>query len=100
MTEQPKPKLPTIHDLAELIKAIKPDIADEYIDDEDTIPGIDVTIGCDPETGRWSYQTGDNSFTGGAYHYPIWGVGRIYRRTNSRDLARDLIDQIADQYYQ
>ena len=89
--------LPTIKDVSALVRSIKPCIADEYIGEDDTLPGIDLTVGYDPETGGWSYQTGDNSYTGGAYHYPILGVGRVYRRSNSRELARDIINEIADQ---
>ncbi len=93
-------KLPQVKDLFNLLKAIKPEIADDYIQEGDTLPSIEVTVGCDPETGEWSYQTGDNSYMGGAYHYPIWGVVSVYRRSNCADLARDIREQIADQYYQ
>ncbi len=88
-------KLPTIKEVSALIRAIKPDIGDEYLHEGDELPSIQITIGHNPETGAWSYQTGDNSYTGGAYGYPNWGVGFIYRRTNSRELARDLIYQVA-----
>jgi hypothetical protein len=93
------PKLPTIKDVSAIIRDIKPYIEDDYIDYDDTLPSIDITIGCDPATGEWSWQSGDNSYTGGAYFFPIWGVGRVYRRTNSRKLAHDLIEQIAEQFY-
>jgi len=87
-------KYPTIKEISLVIRFIKPDICDDYLADDETIPGIDITIGHDPKTGEWDYQTGDNSFTGGAYGYPNWAVGRVYRRTNSRGLAKDLIDQL------
>ena len=88
-------KLPTIKKLASLIKSIKSDIHDDCRADEcDDTPGICLTVGAD-ETG-WDYQTGDNSFSGGVYLYPYWGVASIYRRSNSRDIARDLLDQIQD----
>lgn len=89
-------KLPTIKEVSALIRAIKPDICDEYVDEGDTLPSIQITIGHNPETGDWSYQTGDNSYTGGAYGYPNWAVGSIYRRTDSRELARELIDELAE----
>jgi hypothetical protein len=92
-----KPRYPTIAELSALVRSIKPYIEDDYLAEDETIPGIDLTVGFDPETSGWSYQTGDNSFTGGAYPYPFWGVTRVYRRSNSRELARDLIDQLADQ---
>ena len=90
-------KLPTIKDVSALVRSIKPQIDDDYIDGDDTLPGIDVTVGYDPATGDWAYQTGDNSYTGAAYHYPIWGVARVYRRSDSRELARGIIREIDDQ---
>ena len=92
-------KYPTIKDLSGLIKEIKPYIDDSYVAEDEALPGIDLTVGFDPDTSRWSYQTGDNSFSGGAYSYPIWAVTRIYRRSNSRELARELIEQLAEQTY-
>lgn len=96
-------KLPTIREVSALIRSLKPYIHDDMVpddpwDEEDLVPRMDVTIGADPETGKWSYQTGDNSYTGGAYHYQYWGVITITRRCNSRDMAREAIDQIAEQY--
>lgn len=96
-TEQKK--LPTIKELAALFVALKPQICDEFRcsdDADDTAPGIQVTIGWTPETGGWSYQTGDNSFTGGAYSHPHWAVCYLYRRSNSCDLAREAINQLAE----
>ena len=90
-------RLPTIENLSGLIKEIKPFIADSYLADGETIPGIDLTIGFDPDTSDWSYQTGANDFTGGAYGYPVWATTRIYRRSNSRELARELREQLAEQ---
>jgi len=91
-------KLPPIGEIAKLLTQLKPDIGDDYRasdDPEDSTPGMQVTIGAD-ETGAWSYQTGDNSYTGGAYGMPYWGVISLYRRSNCRDLARDAVDQIAE----
>ncbi len=86
-----------------LFKALKQDIRDDYRasdDPEDSIPGMQVTIGFTPgsdtENASWSYQTGDNSYTGGAYSHPHWAVVSLYRRSNSRELAEDCANQIAD----
>lgn len=92
-------KLPTIKEIAALVRWVKsrvPVSDPDYIADDDDEPGIDLTIGVDIHTGDWSYQTGDNSYTGGAYGYRDWGVARIYRGSNSRDVARDLIEQVAE----
>ena len=88
---------PTIAELAALIRAIKPDICDDYVEEVGDIPSIMLTIGAD-ENG-WSYQTGDNSYTGGAYSYARWGVGYVTRRRNSRDLAREILDDLAGQCF-
>lgn len=93
-------KAPTIKEISALIRAVKRIIQDDYraFDDDET-PGIQLTVGANIE-GEWSYQTGDNSYTGAAYHYPYWGVVGVYRRSNSRALAKDIQDQILDQFYQ
>ena len=95
----PKPKLPTLAKIAQLVKSLKKDIAPDclaFVDDEQ--PGIQLTVGADG-SGNWRAQTGDNSFTGGAYGLPHWGVVGVYRRSNSRERARDIIDQIEEQWY-
>jgi hypothetical protein len=91
-------KYPPINEIARLLVMLKKDIRDDYraSDDPcDDIPGMCVTIGAN-DKGEWSYQTGDNSYTGGAYGMPYWGVISLYRNSNCRELARDAIDQIAD----
>ena len=69
-------------------------------DNEDGEPGICVTVGATiAEDGEisWSYQTGDNSFTGGAYGHPVWGVGYLYRGSNPEEIAKGIVDEIAGQ---
>jgi len=91
-------KLPTIKELADLCKEVKRDIEDDYrAFEDDDCPGIQLTIGWDSETGEWSYQLGDNAFMGYAYHYPTWAVTGVYRRSNCRELARELQDELAQQ---
>jgi hypothetical protein len=92
-------KTPRIKELAALIRHIKKYIHNDYIAEGDNKPGIDLTIGVDVKTGKWSWQTGDNSYTGAAYCYKDWAVTRVYRRTNSVDCARDIISQIKDVSY-
>lgn len=57
----------------------------------------DITIGYNPENDEWDYQLGDNSSSGPAYMYPVWGVGRIEENTDILELSKDLINQIDDQ---
>jgi hypothetical protein len=101
-------KLPTVKDLRTLLIDLKGEIGDEYRGSsyeapggpDDGPPSMDVTIGWTPETGSWSYQTGDNSYTGGAYGHPYWAVIELDRRSNSTELARDIRNQLADQFCQ
>lgn len=90
-------KLPTIKELSSLIKAIKRTIHDDYrAFEEDEIPGIQLTVGADVVEGDWDFQTGDNSYSGGAYHYSDWGVVGVYRNSNSIQLAKEIREQIAE----
>jgi hypothetical protein len=99
--EQAVKRLPTIRELSQLVRDLKPTILDDYrstdADPDDTAPSMDLTIGWTPETGAWDYQTGDNSYTGGAYGHPYWATTVIDRRCNSRGVARDLRDQLCNQ---
>lgn len=73
-------------------------------DPTDPTPYIYLTIGCtfDFEEGciTWNYQTGDNSFTGGAYGHPEWFNTSLYSRSNCKILAEDLIEEIAERIYE
>lgn len=89
-------KTPKIKDIEALLKSLKPQIRDDYrAFQDDEIPGMQVTVGADDD-GRWNYQTGDNIYTGGAYAFPYWGVVGLYRRSNCRELAKDIVSQIAE----
>lgn len=91
-------KLPLIKDLRALIIDLKGQIMDDYRAqgcEEDPNPSMDLTIGANEE-GEWSYQTGDNSYSGGAYFYPHWAVTSIDRRSNATEVAREIRDQLAD----
>lgn len=93
-------KLPLIKDLAELIKQLKPAIEDDYraseFDSEDDLPSMLLTVGWSAESGEWSWQTGDNSYAGAAYFYPTWATVAIYRRSNSKEVARDIRNQLSE----
>lgn len=90
-------KLPQVGELERLFKALKPQILDDYrAYEEAELPSMQVTVGWDNESGGWSWQTGDNSFTGGAYCYPHWAVVDLYRRSNSHELALEVREQLAE----
>ena len=85
---------PTIKDVSALIRAVKSEISNEYrAFDGDDLPGIQLTIACNDDCSDWTYQTGDNSY---CYSFPHWAVAGIYRNTNSREIARDLISDLHD----
>lgn len=95
-----QPAFPPISEIRRLLVALKRGIADDYRcsdDPEDDKPGMCVTIGASGlGRSKWSYQTGDNSFMGGAYGYPHWAVIYLYRDSNCHELARDAIEQLLD----
>ena len=62
--------------------------------DEDEISCGTLTIGLNDEGDEWSYQTGDNSFTGGAYSFPHWSVVYFTAGTTPGELLADLIRDI------
>ncbi len=71
--------------------------SDDRACEDDTLPGILVTVGADENDDgsfSWNYQTGDNSYTGGAYGFPHWAVISLYRRSNCRALALDAVNEI------
>lgn len=86
-----------------LLKNLKKGIQnDDRAHEDDTLPGMLVTIGAQVETDgsfSWNYQTGDNSYTGGAYGYPNWAVIYLYRRSNCQELAQDAVMQISEHYF-
>jgi hypothetical protein len=84
---------------AALLRSLKADIGDEYRctdDPDDKTPGMLVTFGLSAD-GTWSYQTGDNSFTGGAYGHAGWGLAYLYRRSNCKELAQGAFAEAFDQ---
>lgn len=105
-------QLPSLRqELYSLLVAIKKD-ADWYTlrqdfrdsDPSDPTPYLDVTIGCtfDFDEGciTWNYQTGDNSYTGGAYGHPEWFTTSILSRSNCKDLAAGLASEIEGRIYE
>jgi len=93
--------LPTIAELSALVRQLKPTIRDDYRAsdlEEDSAPSMDLTIGWSVD-GSWDYQTGGNDYMGSAYFHPYWAVTSIHRRSDSRAVARDLIEQLASQLW-
>ena len=84
-------------DVLHLLKVLKTGIRDEYrVSEGDTLPGIQITIGYEIHDGQlnWGYQTGDNSYAGGAYQFSSWVVFDLHRRSNCRVLANYVVDEL------
>ena len=86
-----------------LFSSLIPLIVDDYRatnDPDDNEPGVCVTIGFTPadddRDASWSYQTGDNSFSGGAYKHPHWAVVYLSRDSVPAELADDVVSQFAE----
>jgi hypothetical protein len=79
-----------------LVRELIPDIADDYraqdSEPSDETPAMTLTIGADCD--GWSYQTGDNSFTGGAYSYREWSVVTLYRDSDPHEVAEEIISNL------
>lgn len=75
-----------------LLKGLKKECLDREVKE------LEVTVGVTPtEEGlAWNYQTGDNSFTGGAYGHPHWVCLYLTRRSNCRELSRDAVEQLKE----
>ena len=82
-------KFPTITEIAALIR----DLKTSYRPSAD---GLDLTVSTDAKSRNYGWQTGDNGFTGGAYGYPHWAVVTLYGRSNSRLIAREIVNQWRD----
>lgn len=87
----------------ELIRKLIPTIEDDYRaseDPDDDTPAMCLTIGFTPETREkdcsWGWQTGDNSFTGGAYCHPHWAVVTVGRDSHPGKLAKEVESELAD----
>ena len=83
-------------EIRSLLIQLKRDIADEYRctdDPDDNTPGMLVAVAT-TDGESWSYQTGDNSYTGGCYSHPHWSLIYLYRRSNCTELAREAVEEL------
>jgi hypothetical protein len=86
-------------EIADLLKSLKSEIDDDYRasdDPSDNTPRMQVTVSTDDDMQSWNYQTGDNSYSGGCYGDPHWSVIYLYRRSNCNELAKDAVNELAD----
>ena len=62
---------------------------------EDDIAYNDLTVGMN-DSGEWSFQTGDNSFTGGAYGYAHWAVVSVFEDSDPEEVFQEVVSQLED----
>lgn len=80
-------------EMIRLIIALIPTIGDEYrAHDESDEPSMQVSVGANAE--GWGYQTGDNSYTGGAYSFENWAVVYLDRESKPETVADDIVSQL------
>ena len=57
---------------------------------------MDLTIAVSENGDTWNYQTGDNSYTGGAYSLPHWAVTSVLPDTDPLELYDSITDQLEE----
>lgn len=96
-----------LHTMEELVAidliSMRADIEDDYrANDESDEPSMQITLATTLACDDPVIQTGDNSYTGVAYGYPLWAVSALYRSFSDdecRELASELVAQISEQLY-
>jgi hypothetical protein len=90
------------HDeMVSLVTNLIPDISGDFRApgcEDDDVPSMQLTVGAQSDNERegWSFQTGDNSYTGGAYSFPFWAVVTLDNDSNPEDVANDIMRQLID----
>ena len=94
--------LPENEEVAEIITRII-----NHLNDNDCSPeGMDLTIATNGEAVKgigcadWTFQTGDNSYSGSCYHYRHWAVTTVYPDTNPSETAIELINQLDESFFE
>ena len=67
-----------------------------YDPDNQEYLGLDLTIAASETGDDWNFQTGDNSYTGGAYGLPNWAVTSIQPDSDPLEVYDDVIDQLEE----
>lgn len=83
--------------LKEVVLYTKSTIEGTRADFDGELPYNELTVGMNL-SGEWNYQTGDNSFTGGAYGFPCWATVSVHRRSKSPEIVKDIIDQLMEAF--
>jgi hypothetical protein len=62
---------------------------------------VQLTVGAtvDEDGASWGYQTGDNSFTGGAYGHTRWGIAYVTHESDPETVAAEILGEIDSQIH-
>jgi hypothetical protein len=64
---------------------------ESWIEDAQNRGGLSITFATNDEGDEWGVQTGDNSFEGGAYTLPHWGVSTFQYDTNAESVWKEVV---------
>ena len=80
-------------DMTALVTALIATIGDQdRASEDDSESSMQLTVGAN--RAGWSYQTGDNSYTGGAYGYSNgWAIVSLYRDSSPSEVAQSIVSQ-------
>jgi len=78
--------------VTENIARWKQDAIDYALDNGDDEEGdcITLTFATNEKGSAWGFQSGDNSYTGGAYGFPHWAVVYVDKDTKADDLMTEI----------
>ena len=88
-------------DLETIVTQIVTEYKQYYKEDKD-VEYIQLTVGTNGDlcevsgSTLYGYQTGDNSYTGGAYGYRHWGVAEINDESDPEEVVEDICEQLAE----
>ena len=92
-----------IADIAQLAQSLH----DEYMEDDEIVAAandengegvmlLTIGAGVSDDDVDWSWQSGDNSYTGGAYSYPNWGVVWFSPEMTGKEYAKEIVDDLVN----
>lgn len=88
----------TVKNVTALLRELKTQISDEYRasdDPNDDTPAMSVTLAT-TDGKAFTYQTGDNSFSGACYGHAHWHTLTLTRRCRSTELAREAVSELRE----
>ena len=83
------PRLPTVLELASLVREVRKDVCDRMWASQRE-PSARLTVGWNPKNGDWSYYLGCSGFGGGSYTYPVETTVWINELSDCEKVAESL----------